>query len=286
MTKISAIKRNASLALGEIKYLVVYPLRIKNWITYLKNYYGLIDSEFVTIKLRNGCSIQIRSRTPDRIPINNIFIKNCFFIKPDEIKNAQCIIDIGGHIGVFSLFASSLAPKAVVFTYEPEPINYDLLTKNIALNNRCDKIKAFMFAVAGERGQLKLYVYDSSIAHSAIRETTFEGKESVLNVPAISLEDIFIKNNISECDLLKINAEGSEYGLLMNASETLLSKIKAITVQCHFIDEHLNICSLEEFLVQKGFFTFAKKGDILMVKRKSGIPSTLLSNNTKPISVD
>ncbi len=51
------------------------------------------------------------------------------------VKEGMTVVDIGAHIGYFSLLAASLVrEKGSVFAFEPEPRNYALLVRNIELN--------------------------------------------------------------------------------------------------------------------------------------------------------
>ena len=50
---------------------------------------------------------------------------------PDfSLKNHQCVLDIGAHIGVFSRYAISQGCQHII-AYEPEPSNFDLLRQNL-----------------------------------------------------------------------------------------------------------------------------------------------------------
>ena len=58
---------------------------------------------------------------------------------PDEVKNAvfsgQTIIDVGASIGIYTIFfAKMVGEKGKVYAFEPEPNNFELLKKNIAIN--------------------------------------------------------------------------------------------------------------------------------------------------------
>ena len=50
------------------------------------------------------------------------------------------IIDIGGHIGYFAVYINQFCPNARVFSFEPEPSNYEMLVKNIKINRLEGKV--------------------------------------------------------------------------------------------------------------------------------------------------
>lgn len=53
-----------------------------------------------------------------------------------EIKKGDTVLDLGAHIGYYTLLAAKLVgEKGKVFAFEPEPTNFALLKKNIKINN-------------------------------------------------------------------------------------------------------------------------------------------------------
>jgi FkbM family methyltransferase len=54
-----------------------------------------------------------------------------------EIGRGDVVLDLGAHIGYYTLLFSTLVgPRGRVIAFEPEPRNYSLLRKNVALNDR------------------------------------------------------------------------------------------------------------------------------------------------------
>jgi predicted RNA methylase len=79
-------------------------------------------------------------------PINNLvavidvcimheIFKNKIYTKKYNIKSKDIIIDIGAHRGIASIFFSSLANKGKIYSYKPYLENYNLLQRNLKLNN-------------------------------------------------------------------------------------------------------------------------------------------------------
>lgn len=57
-------------------------------------------------------------------------------------------------------------------------------------------------------------------------------------IPCVALSDIFRQNKIDYIDLLKIDAEGVEYDILLGAEKGLLRKIKRIILEYHDFYNH------------------------------------------------
>ena len=240
-----------------LRYLPAIIFKIRNWPVFLLNYAHLRNTAAEYI-FRNG----LRIKTFDSVSATTIAV---IFIKRDYggIPNDSVIIDVGANIGVFSIF--SAGKGNVVYSYEPMPDNFHLLEENIKLNKLENRVFAFNLGVAAKREKRKLYLGKSPF-HSflPVGSSPFnvlhndrEGvsKQSFLEVDCISLKDIFDENQISECDILKIDCEGAEYEILYNLPDSYFNRIKEIRMEYH---NHLNQYKnngeyLKSFLANRGF---------------------------------
>ena len=57
-----------------------------------------------------------------------------------NIKENEIVIDIGANVGMYTLM-SCIGRGAIVYGFEPEAANYNLLQQNIILNNASEKIQ-------------------------------------------------------------------------------------------------------------------------------------------------
>jgi FkbM family methyltransferase len=174
-----------------------------------------------------------------------------------ELQNYRNIIDVGGHIGYFAIHISQFCKDALVFSFEPEPQNYEILIRNIKINKLENKIIPSNSAISDTDGRIKLYLHDDTFAHSTSIATP-----NSIEVPCYSLEKVLSANHIENCDLLKLNAEGAEYPILLNAKKETLQIISSIRAHCHSLDSHRNVDILVAFLSANGF-TCRKKGEFL-----------------------
>jgi hypothetical protein len=60
----------------------------------------------------------------DESVYEEIFVDRDYRLLDEYFKKAKLIVDIGAHIGLFSLYASVMAPAAKIISYEPEESNY------------------------------------------------------------------------------------------------------------------------------------------------------------------
>ncbi len=64
----------------------------------------------------------------------------------ESFEPRSFFVDVGANIGQYSLYAASFGHY--VFSYEPQPANYQSLLRNIGLNKFFDLITAYPFALA------------------------------------------------------------------------------------------------------------------------------------------
>ena len=75
----------------------------------------------------------------------------------DMLKPYQTFIDIGANIGWFTLLASRIVgDTGRVIAYEPDPRNYEMLSRNIQRNGMTN-VTAYEMAIDTQRGEGTLY---------------------------------------------------------------------------------------------------------------------------------
>lgn len=236
-----------------------YVMSFENWHMYARDWLGFVEEgEIVTYRLRQGIQLTARAGTADRVAIGNMLVKDAFALDRAALRGASVIIDIGAHIGAFSIYAASLGRNCRVYAYEPERRNYELLVQNISSNGFQRKVVPVNCAVSGSRGTVQLFLGDETFAHS----TTSAVSGVSVAMPCVSLGDVFRDNQIGKCDLLKLNAEGAEYAILFGADKDILSRVGQIYMHCHNMDERRNVSAMQEFLLDNGFRVL-RKGDCI-----------------------
>ena len=138
------------------------------------------------------------------------------------------IIDIGAHIGGFCVLEGSRKPEAKIIAYEPFFENFQILEKNIRLNNLTNII-SIMTAVASEISTRKFYMNPINTSAHSLNKKSDKSTE----VPCITLDAIILDNQIERCSLLKMDTEGAEYEIILNASDETLKKIDNIIMEYH-----------------------------------------------------
>jgi FkbM family methyltransferase len=220
----------------------------KNWNICAKLYLNQVKDTFTILETRTNKKIKIRSNTTDFMALANVWLLEDYKIKKFEIHSNDVIIDIGAHIGIFTIYASQFCNNGKIYSFEPVKENYDLLLNNIKLNHS-EQVKPFNLAVSNTNDVVTIYINDDKAAHSI-----FPSSESSIKVKSITLQNIFEENNINHCNFLKLDCEGAEYEILCNLPAKYFKEIDKIVMECHFVDKKPELIGdLKQILVKQGF---------------------------------
>jgi len=139
------------------------------------------------------------------------------------------IVDIGAHYGYFSLFAAlNTAEDSRIIALEPSPTNFSILNRNLTVAG-LKNIQAIQAAIAKQSGPVTLF-RSHSFNHSLYPSDQDGTRDTV---PGITLSQLFEQQQLSTIDFLKIDCEGAEYPILLEASPSLLSRIQTISLEFH-----------------------------------------------------
>jgi FkbM family methyltransferase len=155
---------------------------------------------------------------------------NEYDIEDFEINVNDTVIDIGAHIGLFSLLVSQRCKTGKILSFEPVRENFDLLVSNLKLNH-IENVLPFNMAVSKNLDKLNLFLNDDQSAHSI-----FPKSSESISVESTSLQKIFEENKISSCKLLKLDCEGAEYEIIDSLPSEYLNKIQNIVMEYHSAD--------------------------------------------------
>ena len=216
---------------------------------------------------------------------NEIFVDKVYLKHGITINDGDTVIDIGANIGLFTLFINQQCQNAEVYSYEPSPVVYEILKANSEVY--CSKVKTFNYGVSDKKKTAQFTFYNKSSVFSSFNADEDEDKEAIQAVvrnmfnelnsldkndmekyvkeitdgrlesqtyecELISVSDIIGGNKIEKIDLLKIDAEKSELGIIKGIDDSDWDKIKQIVIEIH--DKTGNIFEeIKSILTQRGF---------------------------------
>ena len=191
-----------------------------------------------------GIPVHYRAGTSDAGVINEILIRPSRRLRsrrllprreleywvPEEIR-PEVILDIGGNVGITSVYFSWRFPQARIYSFEPVPSNFAVLEKNMAgLANAtaynyglgAKDETALIYACDDETNAGGFSLYDLGVDKSSSQEIRIRNMQQVLE----ELE-------ITSVDLIKIDTEGAEYDILLAMDDAVLSRVKWIIGELH-----------------------------------------------------
>lgn len=235
------------------------------YIEFKKAYYVLLDIFFaksgmpVTI---NGFVFRFLPKYYKWVPIN--YEKDAFeFIKKYLVPGGVCV-DIGANFGLYSILFSKYY-NCNVYSFEPTKSTVEILSKNIKYNSVEDKVTVIPKAVYSKDGKLYFNVQDTegSVANSLVDYYHSDEYKAKVEVDVVALDSYFKE---IKYDFLKIDAEGSEYDVLLGAKETIRKYKPRIILDLHPAPIKVNGHSLENiwnFLENEGYLCFFENKKII-----------------------
>jgi FkbM family methyltransferase len=152
-----------------------------------------------------------------------------------HIKPGDIVVDIGAHIGYYTLIAARLVgDNGKVYAFEPDPKNFQILEKNVAQNGYHNVVLVNK-AVADKSGNARLFLNSENSGDHRIFESD-HGRKSVA-ITTTTLDDFFT-NKDNEVDLIKMDIQGAEARAFQGSTRTL-AKNKHITLITEFYPKAL-----------------------------------------------
>ena len=171
-------------------------------------------------------AVTLHSKEPDTIHWIN-----------DYVKEGEVFYDVGANIGVFSLY-SALKRDARVLAFEPMATNYDILNKNIYLNDLSERITAYNIACNDmtELSEIALSAYIAGYAgHQFVSAGEIpDAQNSVFNqgVFGVSMDDLVYQFGLPAPRHVKIDVDGNEFRIVRGMSKLFLNgEIKSLAVE-------------------------------------------------------
>jgi FkbM family methyltransferase len=191
--------------------------------------------------------------------VAEVFLDDCYVRDLTLPHNYPVVIDVGGFIGDFSLYAVKRLNARRVIVCEPSPRNWALLLKNIANNGYEDRIEPVNKAVTdGGNAMMNIDAPDES---QCMVSAYFPSEQPLSTVSGISLGQLLRDHAVESVDLLKIDCEGGEYAILESTSADVLSRIRNIVFEYHDFDgSWAKLESVKQRLRREGYALHTRRG--------------------------
>jgi len=146
-------------------------------------------------------------------------------IMEEKIKVGNITVDVGANIGLHTLnMARIVGNTGRVFAFEPDPSNFEILEKNVKINNY-QNIILEQKAVGDKHGRTTLYQSDNPGNHRLFPLT--KQAKGQIQVELTSLDKYFTDSNLAnKINFIKIDVEGFEFSVLKGMKNILKNNKK------------------------------------------------------------
>ena len=143
------------------------------------------------------------------------------------------VVDIGANVGVFTVWAARRLRASRVVAIEPSARAVRALMANLDRNG-VTGASVLQVAAGRAAGEATLRRRGSGAMNTLFERDLYGSHfEPAEEVRVITLDGLFTMLAIDRCDLLKIDAEGSEYDILLGARDDTLAKVRHIVIEYH-----------------------------------------------------
>jgi FkbM family methyltransferase len=155
--------------------------------------------------------VVLRHRTRDIDIFDEIFVGRTYEPPPAVAAHfrdqpPETVLDLGGNVGLFGVYALARWPAATVTSVEPDPKNLALLTRCVEVNDAGARWRIIAACAASQPGMVAFS--GGRFADSAI---ALEGEVVTDHVVAVDAFEL-----LAAADFAKIDIEGTEWDLLLD----------------------------------------------------------------------
>jgi len=262
----------------------------------------------IQFELPDELTIVCRNRNETEFMYEEIFADKTYLNFGIDIPDDACIFDVGANIGLFTLFASRLAPQSVIYSFEPIPPVFEILRRNAAIHGLNTKlfecglsnvseqasftyypnvslisgrfadvvadsetVKSFVMGGGNGNGLLSAEQLDELIAERLTSER--------FTCQLKTLSEVIRDEGVQKIDLLKIDVEKGELEVLSGIDDADWPKIQQIVMEVHDLDGRVR--QVTELLSRHGFEVNVQQDAML---RQTNLYNLYASRNPQTFS--
>jgi FkbM family methyltransferase len=199
-----------------------------------------LSQKVVTVTLDNVL-VSFQTKSAQLGAYVDIFKKNIYERLPGFVpKPGWTLVDAGANIGCYTLKqGKAVGPDGKIYAFEPYPVSYGLLTKNIA-QNHFSWVSSFPMALSSREGKLafRASLQETSTAtllYPSPDESpeSFCAQENTIAVESTTLDNFVQTHGIQHIDILKIDTEGAEADIVKGGLKYALPRTDKVVMESH-----------------------------------------------------
>jgi FkbM family methyltransferase len=184
----------------------------------------------LTYELQARSGTKLVARAQDFDAPAEVFGNNEYAIAGLNWSAAQFVLDLGAHIGCFTLWLAERS-QARVYCVEPNPDAFERLSRNVQGLRASGRATLRQAGLAGSSGRMHLILAANS---ASVRLGTPDGRQADGGeVDVITLEQALDHSGFPYVDVVKMDIEGAEYSVLEAVSPAVFRNISGWVIECH-----------------------------------------------------
>jgi FkbM family methyltransferase len=203
---------------------------------------GIVGSRFrdrpteLMYRLDDDLSIVCPNLPGARVPIYEVFADDAYRLEwfTSDLGDDPRAVDIGGHIGCFSLAFARQHPRARVETYEASPSTAAYTRRNMTINGFDDRVTVHQTAVSSSNGTLR---FADNAGGSGLNGLTAPEGTPTIEVPCVAFAETLARAD-GPVDVVKIDTEGAEYEIVLGSDPSDWSDVQRLVIEFHPVDGH------------------------------------------------
>nr|CCE88382.1 polyketide synthase [Sorangium cellulosum] len=240
-------------------------------------------------RLPNGLEIIHQSEAETRHFYEDIFAHRSYVKHGIQLPRGATVFDVGGNIGLFTLFVHTEARDARIYTFEPAPPLFEILRQNVAAH----QVQAELFNVglsdrerdapftfypnssgmssfhadeADEKHVLRTIIENQGRIGMAGMDQVLPHSEELLGVRLKAqtftarlrrLSDVLRETGVTRIDLMKVDVQKAELAVLEGIDEGDWPKIAQIVLEVHDVEGRVR--HITTLLERRGFTVIAEQ---------------------------
>jgi len=230
----------------------------------------------------------VKSAIEQNILFNTYNEKAVLSIIKKFAQDGYDLVDVGANVGIHSLTAASANAKIEIFSFEPEPSNFNDFIKNISLNN-FKNINPFNMGLGNFKGLAELNVNEGWNKGKHSLKVSFSENSKKASI-LVSLLDDFKVFITSKKIIIKIDVEGFEKEVIEGAKE-LLNQVQEAVVIIELLTEIngqetcetiINMLIANDF---KTIFKISAQNELIEVSQYEGSADYVLLKGSNALKI-
>jgi FkbM family methyltransferase len=185
----------------------------------------------LTFRFDGGRTISLPNVPGARVPVYEILAEDAYRLEwfTADLPTEFGVLDIGGHVGCFSVALAALRPGARVWTFEASPSTAAYTQRNVQQNGFADRVTVRNVAVSATAGTLE---FADNGGGSGLNGITAPAGAARISVPAITFGDAKALADVP-VRLVKIDTEGAEYDIVLGSAPEQWRDVERVVLEYH-----------------------------------------------------